>query len=262
MAEQEPATGTRAQKKDDVRGRISDAVIALLLEGGEINHDLVSDKVGVARRTVYRYFPDRQALLAAATSQMRELAEAGMAFPETEAELLGTLHEIHTGFDKVAPIATLVRSTPQGRAIRLSQIGWRKQSYTAAAADAVKDLSEEDQLLATAMLQVLHTAQWLEMRDHWGLTGAQIAKTSAWAIRTLLADLRAGRRAPRSVTCEHAQPAPSVRQGTSPHDSWRRQSALCHLSRLWPAPNELTSSNARRIGDACVPYHWRGRWLS
>ena len=57
--------------------------------------------------------------------------------------------------------------------------------------DAVKDLPEEDRTLATAMLQALHTTPWLEMREHWGLDGEQIARASGWAIRTLLADLKA-----------------------------------------------------------------------
>jgi hypothetical protein len=45
-------------------------------------------------------------------------------------------------------------------------------------------------VLATAMLQVLHTTPRREMRDHWGLDGEQIARACGWAMRTLLKDLR------------------------------------------------------------------------
>lgn len=192
MADADPKLpGARAQKKDDVRIRITDAVIGLLTDGRmDISHDLVAEHAGVARRTVYRYFPDRQELLAGATDRVRERAGSRVAFPDTEADLLGTMRDIYTGFDRIAPIATLVRSTPQGRAMRLSQNEQRMARYTAAAADAVKDLPEEDRKLATAMLQVLHTTPWLEMRDHWQLTGDQIARACGWAMRTLLADLR------------------------------------------------------------------------
>jgi hypothetical protein len=41
------------------------------------------------------------------------------------------------------------------------------------------------------MLQVLNTTPWLEMRDHWGLDGKQIARATGWAVRTLLNDLKA-----------------------------------------------------------------------
>jgi hypothetical protein len=64
-------------------------------------------------------------------------------------------------------------------------------SYTRALADAVENLPAEDRKLATAMIQVLHTTPWLEMRDHWGLDGGQIARATGWAVRTLLNDLKA-----------------------------------------------------------------------
>jgi AcrR family transcriptional regulator len=186
----EPARGLRERKKDDVRNRISDAVIGLIAEGrADISHDAVAKETGISRRTIYRYFPDREALLSAASTRVRDLAGSGVAFPTCEIDLLDT-HAIYTGFDRIAPIATLVRSTPQGRAMRNSQKGERQESYRAATADAVKDLPEDDQVLATAVLQVLHTTPWLEMRDHWDLTGEQIGRATQWAIRTLLKDLR------------------------------------------------------------------------
>ena len=64
--------------------------------------------------------------------------------------------------------------------MRLAQKAERQASYTAATADAVKDLPRRDRL-ATAMLQVLHTTPWLEMKDHWDLTGEQMARVTGWA---------------------------------------------------------------------------------
>ncbi|EQB32738.1 hypothetical protein [Sphingobium ummariense] len=37
------------------------------------------------------------------------------------------------------------------------------------------------------------------MRDHWGLDGAQIARACGWAMRTLLADLKARQGRPLDV---------------------------------------------------------------
>jgi hypothetical protein len=99
--------------------------------------------------------------------------------PSSMDELLSTLEPIYTGFDRIAPIATVVRSTAEGRALRLSA-RQRVEKYTEAAAEAVKDLPAEDARLATAMFQVLHTTPWLEMRDHWKLDGTQIARVTAW----------------------------------------------------------------------------------
>jgi len=192
MADMDPAppAGLRERKKEDARQRIADAVLALVAQGTEVNHDRVADLTGIARRTVYRYFPDRETLMQTAWSRMTEMAGPRVAFPDGEAELVASLPEIYEGFDRIADLATVVRSTPQGRALRLSQRKRRIDSYTAAMADAVRDLPPEDRPLATAVIQVLHTTPWLEMRDHWGFDSQKIARACGWAIRTLLADLR------------------------------------------------------------------------
>lgn len=185
------SSSVRETKKDEVRARITDALVELLAEGvADLNHDVIAERAGVGRRTVYRYFPDREALMQSAWDRVTSLAGPEVTFPRSEAEMLASLEPIYTGFDRIAPLATLVRSTPQGRAVRRSQNVRRVASYTAAAAQAVKDLPPEDQKLATAVLQVLHTTPWLEMRDHWGLEGRDIAKAMGWAMRTLLKDLK------------------------------------------------------------------------
>jgi AcrR family transcriptional regulator len=186
----------RDAKKEEWRNRILDAFIGLLVEGGtDLSHDALAARSGVSRRTVYRYFPDREALMEAALERVRSFAGPQVALPASAEELIDTLEPVYTGFDRIAPLAIMLRSTPQGRALRLSQNSRRVAAYTAALADAVKALPKEDRRLATAMIQVLHTTPWLEMHDHWGLEGRQIARATRWAIRTLLADLarRGGR---------------------------------------------------------------------
>jgi AcrR family transcriptional regulator len=177
--------------KDETRLRILDAFIAMMGEGDTIlNHDTLAERAGVARRTVYRYFPDRGVLMDAALLRVRELAGPQVSYPDSAEELLATLEPIYTGFDSIAPINVMLRATPQGRALRLAQKKRRVARYTRALAEEVKDLPEEDRKLATAMLQVLHTTPWLEMRDQWGLDGRQIARATGWAVRTLLRDLK------------------------------------------------------------------------
>lgn len=182
----------RSRHKEEVRSRILDSLIALLSEGIDINHDRVAERAGVARRTVYRYFPDHDALMQPLWNRVVDLAGgAAVRFPENEAELTSTMESIYEAFDRIAGLVTIVRSTPQGRAVRLAQKDRRRAAYEAAAADAVKDLPPADRILATAVLQVLHTTPWLEMRDHWDLDGAQMATACRWAAQTLLKDLRA-----------------------------------------------------------------------
>ncbi len=186
-----PGPGLRERKKDEVRTRIHDCVAEILSEGKiDVSHDLIAERTGISRRTVYRYFPDKEALLEGMLDRIRELAGKNVIMPGNEAELVSTLHDIYTGFDKIASIVTLVRSTPQGRAIRMAGNKRRVEAYRAATKDLVKDLPPEDQILAVAVLQMLHTTPWLEMRDRWGLSGEQIARAIGWAMRSLMKDLR------------------------------------------------------------------------
>jgi AcrR family transcriptional regulator len=194
------ATSARELKKDAVRTRLLDSFIELLTEGrGLLNHDAVAERSGVARRTVYRYFPDRAALMDAALVRVRELAGPGVVYPKSPEDLLASLEPIYAGFDAIAPLNVVLRSTPQGRALRLAQKERRVSSYTEALSGAVSDLPPEDRKLATAMLQVLHTTPWLEMRDQWDFDGTQIARATSWAVRTLLKDLRERRGLPLDI---------------------------------------------------------------
>lgn len=180
-----------APDMSDTRSRICEATIELLGEIGTINHDAVAERTGLSRRTVYRYFPDQQALLNGARDHVTGLAGLNVRFPNSEADLVDQLDDIHKGFDRIAPVVVLIRSTPQGRAMRLASREQRVARYSSAAADAVKDLPEADRRIATAMLQFLHTSAWLEMHDQWGMTGDEIARSCRWAMKTLLGDLRA-----------------------------------------------------------------------
>uniref|UniRef100_UPI0025E3DA59 TetR/AcrR family transcriptional regulator n=1 Tax=Nevskia sp. TaxID=1929292 RepID=UPI0025E3DA59 len=150
--------GLRDQKKDALRSRVANELIALVSEGRlDLTHDLVAERLGIPRRTLYRYFPNQEALMQAAWDRVTALAGPNVTFPRCEDDLVNQLPDIYKGFDAIAPIATLVRSTPQGRAMRLSQKKRRVASYLAATSDAVRQLPAKDRKLAVAILQVLHT---------------------------------------------------------------------------------------------------------
>jgi AcrR family transcriptional regulator len=59
--------GKRATHAARVRTAIEDALLETLAQGDPsgVNHDRIAERAGLARRTVYRYYPDRTALLQA-----------------------------------------------------------------------------------------------------------------------------------------------------------------------------------------------------
>jgi len=196
-----PPGSLRERMKEQTRALIVDELVAALSAGAldGISHDALAKRVGVSRQTVYRYFPDRDALMQALWARLNsELGKGGApGFPETEEALLAHIAPLFANFDRIAPLITIAQSTPQGRAMRLSVKDKRSDAFLAASAEAAQGLDAGDRKLAAAILQLLVGGQaWLEMREQWDLTGAEMARASAWAVRTLLADLRARKTAP------------------------------------------------------------------
>lgn len=193
--EKDAAPSAREQWKEETRDRIVDAALDMVAGGGlgRAPHDEIARRIGVARRTVYRYFADREALDQAIWARLN-VSAGGRIFglPETEAELTGSLPEFYAALDSYAPAMTVAMSIPQGRLARLAVKDQRQTRYRHALAEATAQLPDEDRDLAIAAIQLLRTGPaWLEMRDSWGLDAAQMTRAAGWAIRTLIADLKA-----------------------------------------------------------------------
>jgi AcrR family transcriptional regulator len=174
------------------RGRIDDALLELMAEGERINHDLVAERAGVSRRTVYRYYPDRDALLKALWSRL----SPGLftdKMPWSVPVMLERQVELFEWFDDNAAAMTVAMASAQGRAMRNAMKEERVKSYRHALADETAHLDEPAKTQAIALIQFLNSGfAWREMRDQWDLSGPEIAEACNWAIRTLVAALERG----------------------------------------------------------------------
>ena len=190
-----PPGSLRERMKEQTRAAIVDQLVEALAAGAldQISHDALAKGVGVSRQTVYRYFPDRDALMRGLWTRIHaELNDGASGFPRDETSLLGQIAPLFANFDRIAPLITIAQSTPQGRAMRLTVKEERSEAFLAMTAGSAGGLGAEDHRLAAAIVQLLVGGQaWIEMRQQWDLTGEQMARASAWAVRTLLADLRA-----------------------------------------------------------------------
>jgi len=192
MAGDSPSS-LRERQKAQTRDLIVDGLVAAMATGlaEELTHDALARRVGVSRQTVYRHFADRESLMRALWERLNPRFVA-QGLPTDEAALLATLRPAYEAFDRDADLITIAQSTPQGRALRNAVRDTRATAFRQATAAATEGLVEHDARLATAVIQLLHGGQaWMEMRQQWGLSGPEIAEACHWAIRTLLADLRA-----------------------------------------------------------------------
>jgi len=186
------STGKRAAHREEVRRRIEDALLECMASGQmhRLNHDALAEMTGVSRRTVYRYFPDRDALMKALWARTTRAAGPGVGFPRDAREVLDRLHEVYTGFDRNAAAIMVALTTPEGRAVRNSVKKERDSGWRKALAKETEALPEPDRTMVLGVIQLLSTGlAWRELRDQWDLDGAQIATACRWAIATLLRDL-------------------------------------------------------------------------
>lgn len=141
--------------------------------------------------TVYRYFADRDDLLGAVMAWAYEATRVPAVV--TSAEDIATVQEqfmadLDTNralFRALVVSRVGQQSTWTGRQERLDF--WRKHLE-----EVTDSLDPEEALLAKAVIVYLTGGlAWLTMADESGLDGAQAGRAAGWAIRTLIADLRA-----------------------------------------------------------------------
>jgi AcrR family transcriptional regulator len=193
MDSAEALPNLRERQKAQTHELIVDAMVEAFARGDleKITHDALAKRTGVSRQTVYRHFPDREALMQALWARTNGRM-IGVALPTTEAELTQKLPELFASFDNNADVITITQSTPQGRAFRMSVKDKRAKDFLTATGEATKGLSAEEARMATAIFQLMAGGHaWIEMRQQWGMTGEQMAVAVGWAMRTLLADLHA-----------------------------------------------------------------------
>jgi AcrR family transcriptional regulator len=202
------ALSIRERRRAVTSDAIRDAAIEVASEVGyaAMTTEKIAERAGVSPSTVYRYFADRDDLLAAITAWASQ--QTRIALPRGADEIADIQEEFMAGLDAnrahwraiiVARVGQKPTST--GRQQRLDV--WRKVLE-----EVTDHLDPEEALLAKAVIVYLTGGlAWLTMTDESGLDGAQAGRAAAWAIRTLIADLRAHNEqaAPKGTA---PQPAP------------------------------------------------------
>ena len=187
------ATAAPDDAASDTRTRIEEALLALTAEGERLNHDMVAERAGVSRRTVYRYFPDRDALMRAMWARLSPATAPNDKMPHSVDTILDQLDILFEGFDGNAAAMTVVMASAEGRAMRNTMTPQRVAGYRKALGGVTAHLPEPAATEAIAAIQLLRSGfAWREMRDQWELSGTEIAASVRWAIEVLIAELKCG----------------------------------------------------------------------
>jgi AcrR family transcriptional regulator len=183
----------RREQTEATRERILEAMTAILEADGRIEtatNRAVAERAGVTEITVYRHFPNREALLKGLWERLNRLEGVKAGLPETKAQLRDKIAPLFSSFD-AAPAQIIARvTTAEGRRMRESLDPERREAFLAVVAEAGPALPEGERAKAAAVLQLLYSAYgWLSLREQWGLTGGPAADAVGWAVDALLNDL-------------------------------------------------------------------------
>jgi AcrR family transcriptional regulator len=187
------AVSLREQHAEATRERILGAVAELLEQGHnaeELTMPGVAAASGISLRTVYRYFPTREKLLEAAGAWIgTELFPH--RYPRTLEETGELLRSYCVDFDERPGLVRAMALSQLGHEVRSRRRAGRIGAIRQALEDEVGALPPADLRRAEAVLAYLHSMlAYTTLREEDGLSGEQIGDALAWAIDTLVADLR------------------------------------------------------------------------
>jgi AcrR family transcriptional regulator len=182
----------REQHASATRARILSAVADLLEADSaeELTMPQVAAASGVSLRTIYRYYSTREDLLEAAGRWIgHELFRHPL--PRNLEETAELFRVGCADFDERPGLVRVMALSQLGREARGPRRGERLGSIREALRDELGGLPEEELRRAEAVLAYLHNMlAYTTMREENGLSGEEIGEAVAWAIRTLVADLR------------------------------------------------------------------------
>jgi AcrR family transcriptional regulator len=171
-----------------------DALVRHLETGDadDVSMDDLAAEAGVSRRTLYRYFPARQDLLAAGGDWIRdnllqlpvEIGDEGLAesFRRASAQL-----------ERRPRLARALLKTETGRAVRSGYRKARVDAIRRALKRDVPGLSRRELERAAGLFAYLcSSGAWTTIQDESELSATEAQAAVTWAIETLLAQLRAG----------------------------------------------------------------------
>jgi AcrR family transcriptional regulator len=166
------------------------AISQLETTGDEVSMAQIADSAGVSLRTLYRYFPDRAALLHAAGERL--YASLGVPFDVSSPDQISaSLLEAGRRLSARPELTRVLVRTTAGRTARSAVRGQRVAAIRSALGPVTDELDEDTGRWAAAVIAHLcSAASWVIIADDSGLEDSDAQHAVAWAIDRLVSCLR------------------------------------------------------------------------
>jgi AcrR family transcriptional regulator len=168
------------------------AVLDLVAEGtlDEVSVPAVARRSGVSVATIYRYFPSKDDLLAAAAAEPSRLALTSTDRPASQPgddEFATFLRAMWHEFSGNLPLLRHQISSEAGRAMRRARLADGRDRLAAyVEAFGVDSSSVDGERLISLIMLVSGSIALVELHDRQGLEVGDAIDTSLWAVQALI----------------------------------------------------------------------------
>lgn len=189
----------RERQAQQTRDLVLDTLTDLLEthRADEVTTRDLARAAGVSERTVYRHFPDRQALLGGLSDRLLHLTGSGPPGGPIESvdDLSRVAVLVMAGLDEfhaAARAEALLNADPRRFSPAIRE---NTEQFRQVLSQAFPNLDEREHVRIAAVIRCLLSSQaWLRMREEFGVPGAESGPTVAWVLETIFEALRRGQR--------------------------------------------------------------------
>lgn len=181
----------RSARKEETRQHILDILVEKMVHENFalLSMDDIAGAAGVGIATLYRHFPNREALLDGLSSEFNRRV-GSVSPPRTSTEIAENIARDFKVFDEHPGLVQAFFMSELGRNARSRGRAKRIEAIRTALQEVTQRLEEPERTQIIAVIAYLASLQsWVTMTSEFGLTGEQAGQAVAWAIQTLLASL-------------------------------------------------------------------------
>jgi len=184
--------GLRDDHRELTRRTVLDAVLDLVADGSldELSVPAVARRSGVSVATIYRYFPSKDELLAAASVEPARRALASPNRPaarEGDDELTAVLRAMWHEFAENLPLLRHQIGSAAGREMRRARLDdGRDRIADYVGRFGVDARSAEGRRLVSLIVLVTSSVSLVELHDRQELAVDEAVETARWAVQRLI----------------------------------------------------------------------------
>ena len=188
----EPESPLRLEQRELAKKFILEAVAEEINrgKGDGISMSEVAVRARVSLRTLYRYFPTKDALIDAFWVQYIGTVPAFVDEPVPAEQFADWVKGLFASFEANREIFKALLTMGPGRDVRAATMHRRRRMISKSLEKTTTALDPETVKRLHALIHALcSVGVWQSMSDNWGVSGKESGSVSAWAIELVLKEI-------------------------------------------------------------------------